>query len=137
MDLGKRIAGEALALVGVAFRLHGRTEESGLDCVGLAALALARAGVQVGDLPPYQLRGTSLIRVEEALRVAGFEPVAQASTGDMLIALSGSMQLHLMIQTGKGIVHADAGLGRVVCMPAPSPWPILGSWRWAETNERG
>lgn len=42
------------------------------------------------------------------------------------------MQLHLMIGTRDGIVHAHAGLGRVVLTPGPSPWPLLGAWRFQE-----
>lgn len=129
MDIHERIAAEALALVGVPFRLHGRSEETGLDCVGLAALAAHRAGVRIGRLPGYRLRGTSLANVEETLRVAGYEPVERAGAGDLWIAQSGPMQLHLMIGAGGGLVHADAGLRRVVRMPLPSPWPVLGQWR--------
>lgn len=137
MTLSERIATEALALVGAPFRLHGRSPETGLDCVGLALLAAERAGLRIGQLPTYQMRGTSLARVEEALRAAGFERAVRGAAGDLLVARSGPMQLHLMIRTGQGIVHADAGLGRVVRMPAPSPWPLLGQWRLAASSERG
>ena len=53
MDIYERISAQALALVGAPFRLHGRSEETGLDCVGLVALAVARSGVRVGALPGY------------------------------------------------------------------------------------
>ncbi|OJY67487.1 MAG: hypothetical protein BGP16_02880 [Sphingobium sp. 66-54] len=129
MGLDDRIAAEALALLGVPFRLHGRSPLTGLDCVGLAALAVARAGGRVGALPDYRLRGTSVARAERALRAAGFALADAATAGTLLVARSGPMQLHLMIAAGGGLVHADAGLGRVVLMPAPSPWPVLGRWR--------
>lgn len=128
------MAAEALAMVGAPFRLHGRVNETGLDCVGLVALAAIRAGVKVAPLPAYQLRGMGLIRVEECLRGVGFSPVRAGVTGDIILARSGPLQLHLMILTGGGLVHAHAGLGRVVLMPAPSPWPVLGTWRY--TNEQ-
>ncbi|HZV19342.1 MAG TPA: peptidoglycan endopeptidase [Sphingobium sp.] len=129
MELHERIAAEALALLGVPFRLHGRSALTGLDCVGLAALAVVRAGGRIGTLPDYRLRGTSLARAERALRAAGFVQVETAAPGTLLMARSGPMQLHLMIAAGAGLVHADAGLGRVVLMPALSPWPVLGRWR--------
>ena len=129
MAMDDRIAAEALALIGVPFRLHGRSPLTGLDCVGLAALAVTRAGGRIGALPDYRLRGTSVERVERALRAAGFAPVETAAPGTLLVARSGPMQLHLMIAARGGAVHADAGLGRVVLMPAPSPWPVLGQWR--------
>jgi cell wall-associated NlpC family hydrolase len=129
MTIRERIAAEALALVGAPFRLHGRAAETGLDCVGLAALAAARAGVRIGRLPAYQMRGMGLASAEAGLRAAGFAPVEMGEAGDLLIARSGPMQLHLMVLTGRGLVHAHAGLGRVVLMPVPSPWPVLGQWR--------
>ncbi len=129
MDIGKRIAAEALALVGTPFRLRGRDPRIGLDCVGLALLALERAGLAVREPPPYQLRGTSPHRAEAVLRRAGLVPVELARRGDLLLVESGPMQLHLMIRVGEAHVHAHAGLGRIVAMPLPAPWPVTGIWR--------
>jgi cell wall-associated NlpC family hydrolase len=129
MNIGEGIAAEALALVGAPFRLRGRSAETGLDCVGLALLALRRAGCAVPDPPGYRLRGTSGERAAQLLGAAGLRPVADARPGDILLADSGPLQLHLMVRTRRGLVHAHAGLGRVVLMPLPSPWPVLGRWR--------
>jgi cell wall-associated NlpC family hydrolase len=131
MDIGERIAAQALALLGLPFRLHGRSEATGLDCVGLAALAVERAGGRIARLPAYPLRGMSLATAEGALRSAGFAPGDPGEPGDIVIARSGPMQLHLMIRTASGLVHADAGLCRVVLMPPPPPWPVLGQWRFS------
>ncbi|BAK67986.1 hypothetical protein SLG_33110 [Sphingobium sp. SYK-6] len=135
MTLHDRIAAEALALVGAPFRLHGRSERTGLDCVGLGALALLRAGVPVHRLPAYRLRGTAPDHAVAALREAGLLPAAEPRPGDILLVRSGPMQLHLMIETSRGLVHAHAGLGRAVLMPPPSPWPLLGRWRCAPREE--
>jgi lipoprotein Spr len=132
MTLGERIAAEALRLVGVPFRLYSQTEESGLDCVGLATLAMRRAGASLGPLPVYRMRGMSIARVETLLRSAGLEPATDDRPGDILVCESGPMQLHLMIATNDGCVHAHAGLGRVVLMPTPAPGPLLGRWRGVE-----
>jgi len=136
MALGEKVAAEALALVGVPFRLHGRSVETGVDCVGLAALAAMRAGIGIGPLPAYQLRGIGLATVEQALRSVGLIAVEQSGAGDVLLARSGPMQLHLMIATARGLVHAHAGLGRVVLMPPPAPWPVLGHWRFCGSGEQ-
>jgi len=136
MTIHERIAAQALALVGVPFRLHGRCERTGLDCVGLAALAVARAGGPMAELPGYQLRGTSPASADRALRAAGLVPVDEAAPGTLLLAHSGPMQLHLMVGTASGLVHADAGLGRVVLMPCPAPWPILGRWRLITSSQQ-
>ncbi|ODT91472.1 MAG: hypothetical protein ABS86_02540 [Sphingobium sp. SCN 64-10] len=137
METGERIAAEALALLGTPFGLHGRSVESGLDCVGLAALALAQAGRAPGVLPAYRLRGMSVEAATQALEQAGLAPVPRAMPGDILLARSGPMQLHLLLLTGRGLVHADAGLGRVVLMPAPGPWPVLGQWRARPSIDQG
>ncbi len=132
MTMGDRIAAEALALVGVPFRLRGRVPATGLDCVGLVLTALARAGVRVTEPPGYGLRGTGQARAEARLQAAGLVPVEGERSGDVLLTQSGPMQLHLMIRAAAGHVHAHAGLGRVVLMPPPAPWPVLGLWRAAE-----
>ena len=121
------VADAALGAVGARFRLHGRDAATGLDCVGLAALAL-RAGGWDGDVPTgYALRGGDVDRVVTLLgttltRSAG-------GTGDLLLLRAGPAQLHLAIMVDEGIVHADAGLGRVVLRPGAPPWPVLGAWR--------
>ena len=116
-------AARARTAVGARFRLHGRDPASGLDCVGLAALAL-RVDAPTG----YALRGGDepavaamldglLVRVDAAL------------PGDLLLMRAGPGQLHLAIGTDGGFVHADAGLRRVVERPGAPPWPVLGRWR--------
>jgi murein DD-endopeptidase / murein LD-carboxypeptidase len=129
MELGERIAAQALALRGVPFRLRGRAAQTGLDCVGLALLALRGAGCVIPDPPSYGLRGFDAARAERMLAAAGLARIALGAPGDIVLADSGPLQLHLMIHAAAGLVHAHAGLGRVVLMPHPSPWPVRGLWR--------
>lgn len=129
MTIGEKVAAEALALVGTPFRLHGRDPRTGLDCVGLAMTAFARAGLKSAEPPSYQLRGTSHARVATALGRAGLRPTEEIALGDLVVTESGPMQLHLMIRAAAGHVHAHAGLGRVVFMPGPAIWPVLAIWR--------
>ncbi|GGB30321.1 hypothetical protein GCM10011380_19750 [Sphingomonas metalli] len=103
------------------FRLHGR-DRAGLDCVGLAALALDLRPVPTG----YPLRGHGGAAAWLDARLTG---VAAAAAGDVLLLSTGPGQLHLGIWTGGGLVHADLGLGRVVERSGAPPWPILGTWR--------
>lgn len=131
MALGDEIAVQALALLDVPFRLRGRSTETGLDCVGLVMLALRGSGIPVAEPPYYGLRGMGCERAETLLRQAGLKPRDDAGPGDVLLVESGPMQLHLMIQAGRGHVHAHAGLGRVVLMPPPAPWPVVGRWHIA------
>lgn len=121
----ERIVRRARRLAGIHFRPQGRSAASGLDCIGLAAAALRIEAPAAG----YALRGGSLARLEDGLRAAGLRPVAEAKAGDLLVLAAGAGQLHLAIFTGDGIVHADAGLRRIVERPGPPPWPLLGAWR--------
>jgi len=127
--IGHRIAGEARALVGVPFRLHGRCAETGLDCVGLAALAVKRAGHECVVPEHYGLRGGDVARFGGWLRAAGFSPVTEVGPGDLVLARAGVAQFHLMVRVAGGFVHAHAGLRRVVETPGDAPWPAVGVWR--------
>jgi len=129
MNIGTRVAAEALALVGTPFRLRGRDPRTGIDCVGLALIALRNAGRDVREPPAYQLRGTSADRAETLLRANGLVPAPKEQPGDILLVESGPMQVHLMIRAGTGHVHAHAGLGRVVLMPMPASSPVRSLWR--------
>lgn len=117
------VAHAARAAVGARFRLHGRDPATGLDCVGLAALACGL------DAPTgYALRGGDAEHVAAWLD-AVLVRADEAAAGDLLLMRTGPGQLHLGIRTDGGFVHADAGLRRVVERPGAPPWPVLGAWR--------
>jgi cell wall-associated NlpC family hydrolase len=130
MTAGERVAAAAREMLGVRFRPQGRGRE-GVDCVGLVAVAI-RAGGYGGDVP----RGSPL-RGGNPAKVAGVLDAVLgrcdgAAVGDVLLCASGPGQMHLAIRVDGGMVHADAGLGRVVERPGAVPWPIIGAWRVAE-----
>jgi len=114
----------ARGAIGARFRLHGRDVAHGLDCVGLAGLAY-KAQVPRG----YALRGGSAERVEELVRAAGLVRAADARPGDLVLFRAGPGQLHLGIASEVGVIHADAGLRRVVERPGVPPWPEVARWR--------
>lgn len=118
-----QIEARALAHVGVPFRFKGRSA-AGFDCVGLVADAV---GI---DAPfDYRMRGDFAERIAGCLEAHGFERVDDELPGDILLVRAGPSQLHLMIATRTGFVHAHAGLCGVVLSPAPLPWPVLKRWR--------
>jgi cell wall-associated NlpC family hydrolase len=122
---GEEIAARARSQIGVRFRAQGRSAEYGLDCVGLVAMAIGADRVRAD----YPLRGGSARDLAAELEQAGLERVAIPATGDVLVLRAGPAQLHLAIVSGLGVVHADAGLRRVVERPGPAPWPVLQVWR--------
>lgn len=127
--MGDALAREALGLLGVPFRFQGRSAETGVDCVGLIALAARRAGYR-GDAPErYALRGGELRQFEDWLEAGGLRRVENMVRGDVVLVKAAARQFHLMLHTGSGFVHAHAGLRKVVEMRGKSPWPVLSIWR--------
>ncbi|MBX3562452.1 MAG: peptidoglycan endopeptidase [Sphingomonas sp.] len=120
-----RIVARARGLIGVRFRAQGRDPAAGLDCIGLVAAAAGIADPPSG----YALRGGSAEVLAKGLRAAGFRPVRAMEAGDVLTLRTGPEQLHLGIWTGDGLIHADAGLRRIVERPGELLWPVLGVWR--------
>ena len=121
----------ARTFVGVPFRLHGRDPCSALDCVGLVVAAFAKAGGAATVPTGYQLRNLRIGAFLPALEETGFREVAAApETGDLLLVRPSAGQFHLMIVVPQGqLVHAHAGLGRVVETPGPLAWRIERQWR--------
>jgi cell wall-associated NlpC family hydrolase len=132
MTAGERVLAAARALVGVPFRVQGRDPAFGLDCVGLVAVALARAGAAVAVPRDYApARG---------ILPADVVPVAMvrcggAAVGDVLLCRVSPVQLHLAIRAVDGIVHADMAARRVVERGGPVPWPIEAAWRWTPEGD--
>jgi hypothetical protein len=114
--------------VGARFRLHGRTIETGLDCVGVAAIAFGVSAVPAG----YALRGGRVEDVLAAIDAAGLlRGDGEPDAGALMLLLGGPFQLHLAIRTDLGFVHADAALRRVTEVPGMPEWPLLAHWRAA------
>lgn len=134
MTAGERSLAAARAALGTRFRLHGRDIATGLDCVGLAALAM-RAGGFEGRVPAgYALRTGDPAKAFRAIEAAGLMAAGEARPGDLLLVAAGPSQLHLAIAAEDGCVHADAQLRRVVERPGPIPWPVIGRWHPAKED---
>ena len=127
---GLRFAACAEQLAGSPFRLHGR-EPDGLDCVGLVALALARAGLKAPVPAGYRLRNTDVSAFMPFAAQAGFAAACgPLQRGDLLLVRPGAAQQHLCIAIDPSrIVHAHAGLGRVAVHTLPAAWHIQYHWR--------
>ncbi|PZN97380.1 MAG: hypothetical protein DCF31_01055 [Alphaproteobacteria bacterium] len=123
------VVAAARACVGTRFRPQGRTPGSGLDCVGVVLQAARAVGIVPAAVPSYALSGETAAMLVAALADAGCVAVSDAAPGDILALAPAARQRHLAIVTPAGVVHAHAGLGRVVEGPIDPDWTLLGIWR--------
>jgi hypothetical protein len=129
---GVDIAARACAVVGTRFRPQGRNARDGVDCVGLAAFACAIPSERIPR--DYALRGHAPEEIERRLGELGGRPVEGhvLELGDVALCRAGPAQLHMVVITPLGFVHADAALRRVVQRPYPIPWTLLSAWRFSQ-----
>ncbi|MEO0030793.1 MAG: hypothetical protein RIS94_551 [Pseudomonadota bacterium] len=122
------LATAALTLLDTPFRLHGRDPRTGLDCVGLVAEAMRRAGFPPATIPEgYSMRVSQIQRFIPLAAATGLIPAADDP--DIVLAMTNPVQPHLLIVAAEGFVHAHAGLGKVTYHPAPLSWPVAKGWR--------
>jgi len=114
--------------LGCAFRPQGREASAGFDCVGLVCAAHQ---IDIHDVPrDYRLRGNQAQRLLTHLSRFFFAvPTGEAAPGDVMLLQPRIGQFHLGILTGRGMIHADARLRKVVETPRISTWPVLSAHR--------
>lgn len=117
------IVAAARGCIGARFRPHGRDPAFGLDCVGVVAIAYA-----VPVPADYALRGGSAEAIARLIDGAGFARVDRAEAGDLQLIEAGPGQLHLVVRSPLGFVHADAGLRRVVEVPGDPAGVVRATW---------
>lgn len=135
---GEAVAAAAEALVGAPFRLHGRDPASGVDCVGLVACALAATGAQPVAPVGYGLRNLGIGQWLPLAERSGLVPATGEALrrGDVVLITLAHCQHHLVIATdSRSVIHAHAGLRRVVRQPMDSDWRISATWRAAPLSE--
>ena len=122
------------AEVGTRFRPQGRVPGLGLDCVGVVLVAARATGMAPPRLPAYALGGDHEALLCEALEAAALSPVGEPGPGDIHLFAPAEGRRHFAVQVSAGapwrLVHAHAGLGRVVEAPAEPGWAHLGAWRF-------
>jgi hypothetical protein len=132
--MSARIGKAAMTLVGVPFRLHGRDPATGLDCIGLVAEAMARAGYTPVAPHGYSLRASSVEALFPFVSANGLKQVRK--DGAIALVMVNPLQPHLAVRVPGGFVHAHAGIGRVTFLPGELPWPIHTQWRATRQRTR-
>lgn len=98
--------------------------------MGLCLRAATGAGVVFTPSRDYRLGVDHETTITCALEAMDCRRLDVAWPGDLLLFRLSQRQQHLAVATGKcTIVHAHAGLGRVVEQPVPADWPAPGVWR--------
>lgn len=129
------------ACVGTRFHSQGRVPGLALDCVGVVLVAAHAAGLRGAPVPPYQLGGDNEVLLDALLAQAGLRAVAAAAAGDVWLFAPALGRRHLAVQVSDpardrhappSLVHAHAGVGRVVESPADPGWAPLGCYRFPE-----
>ncbi len=103
----------------------------GLDCIGVALVAAAAAGC-AATAPVYALGGDHETRLDAAVAALGCAVVTEPRPGDLLVLAPGMGRRHLAVLTDCGVVHAHAGVGRVVEGPCDPAWTLVAAWRFPE-----
>ena len=117
-------------MVGTRFRFQGIDPATGLDCVGLVWAAYAAAGVPLQRPRAYPLRGWEGERVEAALTAAGLVPAVDGlRIGDVALIALPARQFHLALTGLDALIHAHAGLRRVVETPVDASALKAPRWR--------
>lgn len=129
---GIELAKAAENLVGAPFRLHGRDQGTGLDCIGLIDCALTAIGRKALFPNGYALRTGHWPDLDEIAAKRGFMPASgPVLPGDVLLLKPSVTQMHFVIagsQDGTRI-EAHAGLRRVVVTAASDQFPEIRRWR--------
>ncbi len=125
------LAEAAEALVGCPFRLHGRDPETGLDCVGVVVAAMASIGRNAPFPTGYALKRRSMGGLDIIALALGFgEASGPVRRDDVVMYRVGACQLHFGVAADeRRLVHAHAGLRRVICAEVPADWQLSGHWR--------
>ena len=126
-----QIAERAESQLGVSFRLHGRAPGRSLDCVGLAAYSLFGLSGLGRVAVNYRLRGYYEDWLAAELQNLGLKPQLSNqpwALGDLIVFKPSASQVHLGISTKGGVVHAHAGLRKIVMTPDPQ-MRVIGHWR--------
>ncbi len=112
---GVEVVRAARGTLGTRFRHQGRVPGRGLDCAGVVVAAAQAVGIAGYDVAGYGRlpQGDAMRRHLEAAGCREIE-VKAAKPGDIYLMRFDADPQHLALVTDIGVLHAYAGVGRVV-----------------------
>ena len=118
--------------VGVRFRLHGRSLETGLDCVGLTAYAIKPVINNITIPRHYTLRFDNIAAPQDFFANTDFSQIDSNcvfQSGDIILVAPSCQQLHFLIKHSQHYVHAHSALRRIV-ETNDLPFDAIAAWRY-------
>jgi cell wall-associated NlpC family hydrolase len=127
----ERFVEAARSMIGCPFLLYGRNPATGLDCIGLVAACLAAIGREPAPPSGYRLRNRRIEPWLSCAQHSGFEIVSiPPLPGDIALVSPAAGQHHLVvIENARAMIHAHAGLRRVVREPISGGFTPIIHWR--------
>lgn len=105
----------ARSLVGVPYQHQGRSDASGLDCIGLVLAAYKHIGMTFDDVPTDYGRSPRPAVILNAI-TQHCEQVNDLQIGDVIVMRMRHHPQHLALYVGNNeIVHSYMSSGCVVC----------------------
>ena len=134
----EKLAQAAATLIGTPFRLFGRDPTRGLDCIGLLHVSLEIIGRKPRLPVGYKLRNSKPEQWFVFASYCGFHPACDLPLpGDVLLTAPSPGQQHLeLVETCEMVIHAHAGLRKVVRQRLDTERPALAHWRLSKTPKR-
>jgi len=133
-EKGLQLAAAARRFLGTPFLLHGRDPRFGLDCIGLVHVSLTAMGCEAISPEGYGLKNSAPHRWYTFADLSGLiDAHGPPKAGDVILLKMGPGQYHLAISVnGRSVIHAHAGLRRVVQQDIAMSGRVVRHWRIAE-----
>lgn len=100
--------------LGTPWQHNQRCKGVGVDCVQFIAALAEEQGIKIGPIENYYREPQKDELFWHLRCIAGLEEVSFTEPGDILLFRVGGIPRHLGVATERGMVHADAKVGRVV-----------------------
>jgi murein DD-endopeptidase / murein LD-carboxypeptidase len=136
-DFATQLIAAARSCLGTRFRWQGRDPATGLDCVGLILWAAHQAGFRATVARDYRWRDRLDLLVDSGLGQAGLMPAHNPEPGDVLVFSTDAARAHIGLFAGPTIIHAHAGVRRVVEHRLDAEWRarLAGAYRFPRRQE--